>query len=414
MAEPVGLPLATRSPSEAKALDSAYQHVLDCVQKSFNANGKDAKTFLSDLQSAMICWGCDIRVETDSLESIRGTMFESVIRSTFDRMMVLLQQYEGNGSSEDLALQTELEHCARRLESFVSPIRMSQVIETGNGPLDGMRRKITELSELPKKQSDLEIRTKPPRREMYIIARGDNPDVGLGSIMTDPFDPKSTLVEKRKMHEMPKPVVIQIPEEQAREKFLEGKGTIWQAYLDTAEPRSTSRRSSKNSLLDRAKFESHYFQPNDVDLSKTLSSFPIRAYLDRSRRGPMYMVTGVRIMWDASDIHRGQKNIKGIAGTNTGAYGVPVTIGPDVSASPKETMSEISPGFIYAYKVSQIIPRYKFREKQFDKGAFLSDEQDDEESEINSWELLTPEIETIEEYGEDAKGKVLMSNEDDY
>lgn len=65
----LGLPLGLEFLSEGKhtALNSAYKLVLSCIQTSFDTNGKDAKRFLSDLRSTMICWGCDIRVETGSL-----------------------------------------------------------------------------------------------------------------------------------------------------------------------------------------------------------------------------------------------------------------------------------------------------------------------------------------------------------
>jgi hypothetical protein len=100
-------------------------------------------------------------------------------------MIVLLQHYEGSWSSEHLAVQAKLEQCARRLESFVSPIRMSQVIKTGNGPLDGMRRKITELSEhpqkRPQKQTDISIRTTSYHEEANIITPALSSSVNMGS-----------------------------------------------------------------------------------------------------------------------------------------------------------------------------------------------------------------------------------------
>jgi hypothetical protein len=95
-------------------------------------------------------------------------------------------------------------------------------------------------------------------------------------------------------------------------------------------------------------------------------------------------------------------------------------MGPDVAASSKRgqtsSSSETLSNFVYAYQVSEISRGHKIRGPQsleFNKGSFFSAEEDDEESEISSWELRTPEIETLEEYGEDLKGTVLISTDDE-
>jgi hypothetical protein len=184
---------------------------------------------------------------------------------------------------------------------------MSQVIETGNGPLDGMRRKIAELSENARKQSDLAVRTiSPPRvrKETYIIAPSNRPTIGLGSIITGPFDPEKQLLPMEERDKMKKPpLTVQINGKAARNKLLEGKAKIWQTHLDNLDTAGTrlasSGPSSTDTLIDQTKFESmesYYYKPNKADLFKALSNPTVRAFLNRPGSAPMYMITGVKFV----------------------------------------------------------------------------------------------------------------------
>jgi hypothetical protein len=118
-------------------------------------------------------------------------------------MIDLLQQYEGTGILKANAIQDELKQSVRRLESFISPIRMSQAIKTGSGPLDGMRNKIMQLANLSQKKDDLtsiNMSSTDPEEPFKMVDRHDTrkhfsdssknaaAKDGLGEIL---FEPKS-------------------------------------------------------------------------------------------------------------------------------------------------------------------------------------------------------------------------------
>lgn len=143
-------------------LTQLYQGTLDdlkqCLQKVANLSldpklekvYRYAKSSLGDCHSSLICWGCDIRIETDSLKHVEGTIFDLTIRSCFSRITDLLQQLRKNFA--DPADLDDLNTAISSLKEFVGPIRTSQALNSGQGPLDGMAKKLNDLADLSRKE----------------------------------------------------------------------------------------------------------------------------------------------------------------------------------------------------------------------------------------------------------------------
>lgn len=156
------------------SLAELYQAVLCRLQKAIgnamNRAGKkgdhadtiiirDANTFLENTRSVLIAWGCDVRIEKNSLKYIEDTIFDIAIRSILDDILSLVGIYEASRDFKDTAARDELWQSVRNLEDFVNPIRMSQAIESESGPLDGMIRKINQLA-IPTESTSLSATTK--------------------------------------------------------------------------------------------------------------------------------------------------------------------------------------------------------------------------------------------------------------
>jgi hypothetical protein len=128
-----------------RAIDYAEMKIEGAESEEDVAAERSAKLLLENGRSILICWGCDIRIETGSLKDIQGTIFALALQSIFRNITTKFQAYEALGYPPDI--EGDILQDIYSLKDFVNPIRMSQAVFSGRGPFDDMRKKIHQVAQ---------------------------------------------------------------------------------------------------------------------------------------------------------------------------------------------------------------------------------------------------------------------------
>lgn len=193
----------------------------DAMTEEHQTGCRNTNLLLVDAKSLIINWGCDLRIETKSLDHINDTGTALLLQRRFETFCNLLEEFQGLETFLDLQRPSELLENMSNLRTFVNPIRMSQAVSTGEGPLDGMLEEISKISnnhrlsvpsqppfeptplQLALKRPDLTQRSSshtvrwtlpdfssvssiPTRRSLYSNKRADVPATQTGGMFTPP------------------------------------------------------------------------------------------------------------------------------------------------------------------------------------------------------------------------------------
>ena len=146
---------------------------------------------------------------------------------------------------------------------------------------------------------------------------------------------------------------------------IHGKsGGVWPSFLrgGLGADAATGREDSVMMACER--LETQWFSPTMDFIGECLEHREVKAFTRAKRRKPLYMVTGIKVAQGAQ-LRMGQRNPSSInAGAEIGigvdvvAAGVPVSVGPSVSAS-RTVISgfesaSYSTDFVFAYKLRKL------------------------------------------------------------
>jgi hypothetical protein len=157
-----------------RAVQEAEREVHDATQEADKAVAREASLFLKNACSILVCWGCDIRVETDSLKTIQGSMLSLAIRSIFENIKSHLQTFARASAFHESKSQLELLNDISHLKDYANSIRMSQAVNSRRGPYDGIRERV-ELLAKQEFQTHPSYSAPPTREKILSLNSGVDP-----------------------------------------------------------------------------------------------------------------------------------------------------------------------------------------------------------------------------------------------
>jgi hypothetical protein len=219
--------------------------------------------------------------------------------------------------------------------------------------------------------------------------------IALGSLITDPRDPKRSLNKNALIPIPPTEIVTTSKEDWSitREQLLSGSVGIWASFLAPllgvgADLALNGKRDS-NEVYKCAKLETRYFLPDETYISRSLLYPVVKAYTAKFWQKSVYMVTGVKIVHGGTvETSRGEgfgAEVKvGLDGTPSG---VPVGGGPKVKgerANKTTVKFGGSDDFVLGYQLIRIKSKKNgaFTEKDYNKWALLNDDDDDSRASV--------------------------------
>jgi len=120
------------------------KHIRDAEDEGEVADARSAKVLLENGRSLLICFGCDIRIETGSLKDCQGTIFTLALQSILRKVLSKFRTHE-EFDYPPSDVRDDILRDVHSLKDLVNPIRMSQAISSGRGPFDDLREKINQV-----------------------------------------------------------------------------------------------------------------------------------------------------------------------------------------------------------------------------------------------------------------------------
>jgi hypothetical protein len=246
----------------------------------------------------------------------------------------------------------------------------------------------------------------------------DGPIV-LGALLLDPFMPDQVLNEGSIIP--PKPEDVQTMSMNDWESVIKDKEglkpgllglkpglfTEFLSFFRKGDKSGVAKWSSATSSVYRAKkMETIQFSPSLKYLTDTMATLVVSSYLLQKRmRKNVYLVTGVRIAHGVSvkSDYDAQVSIPDMSIVVGGVpAGVPVRLGPSLSAHGSRMQFETESSFVFAYRLRKVFYNRKSQSilgEVYGKGALLFDDGPEEDNETVEVLGLEDEDTGADEFG---------------
>ena len=191
----------------------------------------------------------------------------------------------------------------------------------------------------------------------------------LGALLADPNDLNSVICDARSVA-LDSPVFHSVENQyEFSSSRIHGKSSgVWASFLSVGLGLGADAAKSRDSIMMACeKLETNWFSPTMDFVGECLEHREVKTWTRAQRRKPLYMITGIKVAQGAH-IKMGKENTSSLnAGAELGsigigvdvvAAGVPVSVGPSVSAS-RTVISgfesaSYSTDFIFAYKLRKL------------------------------------------------------------